>query len=48
MEYNWWDDRTLELDNNPCIGCEDYQDNHCISNGGCGKIDKEEDNESRR
>lgn len=36
MEYNFWDDRTHELDVHPCDGCKDYQDGKCISNGGCG------------
>lgn len=25
---------------NPCYGCEDYVDNKCISNGGCGRENK--------
>ena len=37
MDYNFWDDRTHELEINPCKGCEDYQNGECISNGGCGK-----------
>ena len=36
MDYNFWDDRTHELEINPCKGCEDYQGEKCISNGGCG------------
>ena len=36
MDYNFWDDRTHELEINPCKGCEDYQDGKCISDGGCG------------
>lgn len=36
-EYNFWDDRTHELDINPCEGCKDFVDGECISNGGCGK-----------
>lgn len=34
--YDFWDDRTYELEVDPCKGCEDYQDGKCISNGGCG------------
>ena len=30
MDYNFWDDRTHELEINPCKGCEDYQDGKCI------------------
>ena len=36
-EYNFGDDRTHELDINPCNGCSDYQNGECISNGGCGE-----------
>lgn len=36
MDYNFWDDRTHELEINPCKGCEDYQGGKCISDGGCG------------
>lgn len=36
MDYNFWDDRTHELDINPCKGCSDYQNGECVSNGGCG------------
>lgn len=35
MDYNFWDDRTHELEINPCKGCEDYQNGECVSNGGC-------------
>lgn len=38
MDYNFWDDRTHELDVDPCEGCPDYQDGECISNGGCGSV----------
>ena len=38
MDYNFWDDRTHDLDINPCKGCEDYQDGECISDGGCGSM----------
>lgn len=33
---DFWDDRTLEQDVDPCVGCEDYVDGKCISKGGCG------------
>lgn len=33
---DFWDDRTLERDIDPCVGCEDYVDGKCISKGGCG------------
>ena len=36
MDYNFWDDRTHELEINPCDGCLDYQDGECVSNGACG------------
>ena len=40
MEYNWWDDRELELfhseNNHPCYGCLDFIDGECISHGACG------------
>lgn len=36
MDYNFWDDRTHEVEINPCEGCYDYQNRKCISNGGCG------------
>lgn len=36
MDYNFWDDRTHEVEINPCEGCCDYQNGKCISNGGCG------------
>lgn len=35
IEYNFWDDRTHEIDINPCEGCCDYDDGQCISFGGC-------------
>ena len=41
MDYNFWDDRTHGLEINPCDGCEDYQDEKCISNGGCGSVIEE-------
>lgn len=40
-EYNFWDDRTHELDINPCDRCEDYQNGECVSNGGCAKSNLE-------
>lgn len=42
FDYNWWDDRTIEQDINPCSDCKDYQNGKCISNGECGesKMDK--------
>lgn len=42
-EYNFWDDRTHELDISPCKGCEDYQNGECISNGGCARSDLEQE-----
>ncbi|CDF23312.1 unknown [[Clostridium] clostridioforme CAG:511] len=36
MDYNFWDDRTHEVEINPCEGCYDYKNGKCISNGGCG------------
>lgn len=36
-EYNFWDDRTHELDIHPCRGCKDFVDGECSSNGACGK-----------
>ena len=44
MDYNFWDDRTHELEINHCKGCEDYQDGKCISNGGCGSGEKDDSN----
>lgn len=26
---------------NPCLGCKDYQNNECISNGGCASSDND-------
>lgn len=43
MDYNFWDDRTHELELNPCKGCEDYQDGKCISDGGCGSEQEKAD-----
>lgn len=40
MDYNFWDDRTHEVEINPCEGCYDYQNGKCISNGGSGFSDK--------
>lgn len=37
MDYNFWDDRTYDIRFNPCEGCSDYQNEKCISNGGCGR-----------
>lgn len=45
MDYNFWDDRTHELEINPCKGCADYQNGECISNGGCGSDERSEQNE---
>ena len=42
LEYNFWDDRTYNLDINPCEGCSDYVNGICISDGGCGS-DNDED-----
>ena len=43
MDYNFWDDRTHELEINPCEGCEDYQNGECISNGGCASVKDEQE-----
>ena len=43
MDYNFWDDRTYELDINPCSGCQDYVDGECVSKGGCGEIGGEDE-----
>lgn len=43
VDYNFWDDRTLDLDINPCKGCEDYQNGECASDGGCGDASVRED-----
>jgi len=40
MDYNFWDDRTHEIDINPCDGCLDYKDGNCTSNGACGLKNK--------
>ena len=49
MDYNWWDDRTVEEynkeTNHPCYGCKDFFDGECISNGGCGSDERSEQNE---
>lgn len=39
MDYNFWDDRTYNLDVNPCKGCSDYDDENemCMSQGACAK-----------
>lgn len=44
-EYNFWDDRTHELDINPCKGCKYFVDGECISNGGCGESEEDENDE---
>lgn len=38
MDYNFWDDRTHELEENehPCKGCLFYEDDECRVNGACG------------
>lgn len=41
MDYNFWDDRTHELEINPCKGCLDYQDGKCLSDGGCGSMNED-------
>lgn len=35
INYNFWDDRTHEMEINPCEGCCDYVDGECVSLGGC-------------
>lgn len=42
MDYNFWDDRTHELEINPCEECSDYQNGECISNGGCAKTEADD------
>lgn len=41
MEYNWWDDRTVEqynsITSHPCYGCKDFDGEDCTSDGACGK-----------
>lgn len=41
MDYNFWDDRTIELyyeeGVHPCYGCCDFRDGECLSNGGCAQ-----------
>lgn len=43
MDYNFWDDRTYNLDINPCKGCSEYVNGICISECGCSSA--LEDNE---
>lgn len=43
MDYNFWDDRTHELNIDPCDGCKDYQNGECISFGGCYAGSRAED-----
>ena len=42
MDFYFWDDRTHELDINPCRGCLDYdaEEDTCISRGGCCREEK--------
>ena len=28
---------------NPCLGCEDYKDGNCLSNGGCAEVKGDND-----
>ena len=35
IEYNFWDDRTHDIEINPCKGCCDFVDGECVSFGGC-------------
>ena len=42
MDYNFWDDRTHELEINPCKGCGDYQNGKCISDGGCAETEDDD------
>ena len=46
MDYNWWDDRTVEESdketNHPCYGCIDFMDGECLSQGACGSAHKDE------
>lgn len=46
MDFNFWDDRTHELEINPCEGCHDYVDGICISDGGCAKERMEENGDN--
>ena len=41
--YNFWDDRTYGLEINPCKGCEYYWNGECISDGGCGSVEDDEE-----
>ena len=41
-EYNFWDDRTHELDIHPCRGCKDFVDGECSTNGACGESYEED------
>jgi len=49
MDYNWWDDRTVEEynkeTNHPCYGCKDFFDGECVSNDGCGTDERSEQSE---
>lgn len=42
MDINFWDDRTHELNIDPCDGCKDYQNGECISYGGCASTKETE------
>lgn len=39
MDFNFWDDRTIETYNanciHPCYGCCDFVDGECVSNFSC-------------
>lgn len=40
FDRDWWDDRTMEEDINPCRGCDDYDTElGCKSNGGCSTVE---------
>ena len=45
MDYNFWDDRTIELYEgegiHPCQGCHDFLDGECMSHGACAVNNKE-------
>lgn len=45
MDFNFWDDRTMELYTeegiHPCSGCCDFMDGECISKGGCATSEED-------
>lgn len=52
MDYDFWDDRTMELcceeGIHPCQGCCDFKDDECMSHGACAVnnqkcVDKKKD-----